>query len=95
MQVTREEMLHIAKLADLKIKDEEIDTYLANLQNILNFADTVNNASVEGLQETIGANDNYNVFRKDEIKLFGDRDSLLQNAPSQERGMFKIPKVIQ
>lgn len=95
MQVTREEMLHIAKLADLKIKDEEIDTYLANLQNILNFADTVNNASVEGLQETIGANDNYNVFRKDEIKLFGDRDALLQNAPSQERGMFKIPKVIQ
>ena len=65
------------------------------MQNILNFADTVNNASVEGLQETIGANDNYNVFRKDEIKLFGDRDSLLQNAPSQERGMFKIPKVIQ
>lgn len=95
MQVTREEMLHIAKLADLKIKDEEIDTYLANLQNILNFADTVNNASVEGLQETIGANDNYNVFRKDEIKLFGDREALLQNAPSQERGMFKIPKVIQ
>lgn len=95
MQVTREEMLHIAKLADLKIKDEEIDTYLANLQNILNFADTVNNASVDGLQETIGANDNYNVFRKDEIKLFGDRDILLQNAPSKERGMFKIPKVIQ
>lgn len=95
MEVTREELLHIAKLADLKIKDEELDTYLNNLQNILNFANVVNNASVDGLGETIGANDNYNVFRKDEIKNFGDRDLLLQNAPEQERGMFKIPKVIQ
>ena len=95
MEVTREELLHIAKLADLKIKDEELDNYLNNLQNILNFANVVNNASVDGLGETIGANDNYNVFRKDEIKVFGDRDSLLQNAPEQEMGMFKIPKVIQ
>jgi aspartyl-tRNA(Asn)/glutamyl-tRNA(Gln) amidotransferase subunit C len=95
MDVTREEILHIAKLADLKIKDEELDNYLNNLQNILNFANIVNNASVDGLGETIGANDNYNVFRKDEIKVFGDRDALLKNAPEQERGMFKIPKVIQ
>ncbi len=95
MEVTREELLHIAKLANLNIKDDELDSYLNNLQNILNFANVVNNASVEGLGETIGANDNYNVFRKDEIKVFEDRDSLLQNAPEQERGMFKIPKVIQ
>ena len=65
------------------------------MQDILNFAEIVNNAPVEGLNETIGANDNYNVFRKDEIKVFEDRDALLQNAPEQERGMFKIPKVIQ
>ena len=95
MEVTREELLHIAKLANLNIKDEELDKYLNNLQNILNFANVVNNASVDGLGETIGANDNYNVFRKDEIKVFGDRYLLLQNAPEQERGMFKIPKVIQ
>ena len=95
MEVTREELLHIAKLANLNIKDEELDNYLNNLQNILNFANVVNNASVDGLGETIGANDNYNVFRKDEIKIFEDRDALLQNAPEQERGMFKIPKVIQ
>lgn len=95
MEVTREELLHIAKLANLSIKEEELDNYLNNLQNILNFANTINNASVEGLDETIGANDNYNVFRKDEINEFGDRDLLLQNAPEQERGMFKIPKVIQ
>ncbi len=95
MKVTEEEILHIVKLANLKINENEIQKYLLNLQDILNFANIVNNAPVEGLSETIGANDNYNVFRKDEIKVFGDRDILLQNAPEQERGMFKIPKVIQ
>ena len=95
MQVSRKEILHIADLAHLKLKEEEVDTYLLHLQDILNFANIVNNAKTEDLDETIGANDNYNVFRKDEIKKFEDREALLQNAPEQERGMFKIPKVIQ
>ena len=95
MLVSKEELLHIAKLAHLKLKDDEIEDYLLNLQDILNFAEIVNNAPVEGLNETIGANDNYNVFRKDEVKAFEDTKALLQNAPTEESNMFKIPKVIQ
>lgn len=94
MQVTKQEILHIAKLANLKIKDEEIEKYILNLEDILNFADIVNNAPIDGLNETIGANDNFNVFRKDEIKKFEDTDLLLKNSPSQEDGMFSIPKVL-
>lgn len=94
MKVTREELLHIAKLADLKLNEEEIDKYLLNLQDILNFANIVNKAPVEDLKETIRSNDNYNVFRKDEIVEFEDEKALLQNAPEKEQNMFKIPKVI-
>lgn len=95
MQVSKEEILHIAKLADLNLKEEEIDTYILHLQDILNFANIVNNAPIEGLKETIGAQDNYNVFRKDEIKQSpASKEELLQNAPEQQEGMFKIPKVI-
>lgn len=93
--VSKEELLHIANLANLNIKEEEIESYLANLQDILNFAEIVNNANTAGLEETIGENDKCNVFRKDEIKTFEDNEMLLQNAKEQERNMFKIPKVIQ
>ena len=93
--VSREELLHIANLADLNINDDEIEDYLTNLQDILNFANIVNNANTEGLEETIGENDKFNVFRKDEIKVFEDNKALLQNAKEQERNMFKIPKVLQ
>lgn len=92
--VSKEELLHIANLANLNIKDEEIESYLENLKDILNFAEIVNNANTEGLEETIGENDKCNVFRKDEVKAFADNGMLLQNAKEQERNMFKIPKVI-
>ena len=95
MNVSKEELLHIAKLANLNLKDEELDNYLANLQDILNFANIVNNAPVNGLGETIAANNSCNVFRKDEVVDFEDKEALLSNAPEQERNMFKIPKVIQ
>ena len=93
--VSKEELLHIANLADLNIKEDEIENYFKNLQDILNFANIVNNANTEGLQETIGENDKYNVFRKDEVKEFEDNELLLANAKEKERNMFKIPKVIQ
>lgn len=95
MQVSREELLHIANLASLNLKDEEVDSYLLNLQDILNFADVISKAPIDGLGETIGSNNSYNVFRKDEVVTFEDNEALLANAPDKERNMFKIPKVIQ
>ncbi len=94
MKISKEEILHIANLADLNIAEEEIEKYMLNLQDILNFANIVNNAPVDGLNITIGSNEKKNVFRKDEIKVFEDNQALLQNAPSKELNMFKIPKVL-
>lgn len=94
MQVEKDEILHIAKLANLKIEEEEIEEYRKNLQDILNFANVVKNAKTENVNETIGITKNINVFREDEIKVFEDKKALLQNAPEQENNMFKIPKVI-
>lgn len=94
MDVSKEEILHIAKLARLNLKDEEIPEYIKNLQDILNFANIVNEAPIQGLDVANGGVDNYNVFRKDEIKVFEDNKALLQNAPEQEDNMFKIPKVL-
>ncbi len=94
MQVSKEEILHIANLADLELEENEVEKYMENLQDILNFANIVNNAPVEGLDVTIGANEAKNVFRKDEVKKFDNIEGLLENAPEKDRHMFKIPKVL-
>ena len=94
MAISKEEVVHIAKLADLNLSEKEIDGYTKNMQEILEFANTINEVDTEGLNETIGSNENCNVFRKDEVIQFEDKEILLQNAPSQDEGMFRIPKVL-
>ena len=95
MQVEKEEILHIAKLACLNIKDEEIEEYRKNLQDILNWVNIVNRVDTSNINETIGSTNNVNIFREDEIKEFEDKELLLQNAPEKQNNMFNIPKVIQ
>lgn len=94
MQISKEEIIHIAKLASLNLTEQEIEKYTNDMQEILEFANTINNVDTTGFNETIGANEKYNVFRKDEVVEYGDKEGLLQNAPSQDEGMFRIPKVI-
>ena len=94
MKVSKDEVLHIADLADLNIKDNEVDEYAKNLDDILNFVEVLNKVDTDNVEESVRTINNVNVFRKDEVKEFEDKESLLQNAPDKEDGMFKIPKVI-
>ncbi len=94
MEVKKEELLHIANLAKLKLADDEIDKYLLNLQDILNFANIVNKAPVDGLKETIGERDAYNVFRKDVVEKFENIDGMIKNFPEEQDNMIRVPKVL-
>lgn len=94
MAVSKEEILHIAKLSDLKIAENEIDEYAKNLEEILDFMKVLDSVNTENIENSIEDINTVNVFRKDEIKEFEDKKSLLQNAPDSENNMFKIPKVI-
>ena len=94
MSVSKEELLHIANLADLKIDDAEIDNYIANLDDILDYVKVLETAPISNLDETIGAINSANVFRKDEVNKFDNVDGLLSNAKDIERNMYKIPKVL-
>ena len=51
MEVSKEEILHIANLAHLNLEENEVDNYLLNLQDILNFANIINNADGVGIIE--------------------------------------------
>lgn len=94
MAISKEEVIHIAKLACLNLSEEEIERYTNDMQEILEFANMINNVNTDGMNETIAANEKSNVLRKDEVVNFNNRELLLQNAPSQDEGMFRIPKVI-
>lgn len=94
MQVKKEDVLHIAKLANLNIKENEIEEYRKNLQEILNFANIVNSVNTDNISETFENTSNVNVFREDKIIEFEDEELLTENAPEKQNNMFNIPKVI-
>ena len=94
MAINKDEVIHIAKLASLNLSDNEIERYTSDMQEILEFANMINNVNTDGMNETVAANEKSNVFRKDEIVNFENREILLKNAPSQDEGMFRIPKVL-
>ena len=94
MAISKEEIVHMAKLGSLNLSEAEIEGYAKDITEILDFANMVNSVNTDEVNETIGANENYNVFRKDEIVQTVDKAALLQNAPSKDDGMFRIPKVI-
>lgn len=92
--ITREEIIHIEKLAMLNLSDAEIDRYTKDMQEILAYAEMINKLDTSEIDETIAATEQKNIFRKDEVREFTTREDLLKNAPSQDEGMFRIPKVI-
>ena len=92
--ISREEIIHIAKLAMLELSDQEIDNYTKDMQEILGYAEMINNLDTSNIDETIAATEQKNVFRKDEVIEPKSREDLLKNAPSQDEGMFRIPKVL-
>ncbi|MBA3376212.1 MAG: Asp-tRNA(Asn)/Glu-tRNA(Gln) amidotransferase subunit GatC [Gaiellaceae bacterium] len=91
MAITREEVLHAARLAWLALTDEEIERLTTELDKILDAVGIVAELDLSDVQPTSHPLDLVNVWDEDV-----PRDSLsvgdaLANAPDAERGLFKVP----
>jgi aspartyl-tRNA(Asn)/glutamyl-tRNA(Gln) amidotransferase subunit C len=84
MAVTKKDVEYIAELAKLKFKDEELEKFTEQLNEL----DTTN---VEPLSHPVEGS---NVFREDVVKPSIDREEALKNAPDRSELFFKVPKVI-
>lgn len=95
MSVSDADVRKIAKLARLRLTDEETAKYGAQLTKILDsMAELakVDTANVPPTTSVLGA---VNVTREDEPKPFENREGLLANAPDRDGPYFKVRKVIE
>lgn len=95
MNITTDDIKHIATLSMLNISDSEIEEYTKNMQEIVEFATQINEVNTDetGAQEFIS--NKVNVFRKDEVKESFDRDLLLKNAPSSNGEAYSLPSMME
>ncbi len=94
MKVSLEEVRHIAKLAKLKLKEDEERKFRNELSQILEYMDKLNEldtVNIEPLSHPVPVE---NVFREDELKPSIPREEALKNAPDTNGEFFKVPKVI-
>jgi len=94
MKITKEEVVHVAKLARLNLDDEAIEVYTKQLGDILTYMDTLNSVDTKDVPPTSHAIFINNAFREDEIKASVSVKRALANAPQSDDGSFVVPKVI-
>ncbi|MCL5981114.1 MAG: Asp-tRNA(Asn)/Glu-tRNA(Gln) amidotransferase subunit GatC [Firmicutes bacterium] len=95
MKITREEVVHVARLAMLEISGEEVALYTEQLNAILEYADKLKSLETEGVEPTAHVLPLRNVFREDEIRPGLPREEALANAPAEEEGLFRVPRVME
>jgi len=94
MKITKEEVVHVAKLARLNLDRNAIELYTKQLGEILTYMDTLNRIDTHNVSAMSHAIFMNNAFREDEVKNSIPVDEALSNAPKSEDGSFIVPKVI-
>lgn len=94
MTITKEEVLYVANLARLTVRDADVEKLAAQIGEILSYVDTLERADTTGVEPTTHATPLTNAFREDVVHTHPGVEATLANAPDKEEGMFVVPKVV-
>ena len=95
MKVTKEDLQNVAVLSRLAIPAEQEEKYIGQLDKFLTYVENLATVNTDDVKPTTYALPMENVFREDVVKESLHRDEALANAPLQEDGYFKVPKVLE
>jgi len=95
MSITREEVLHVARLARLALSDDEVDRLKDQMGGILDYVRQLDTLDTRDIVPTSHAVEMGTPFRDDSVRPFGDKEALLANAPDREGDFFRVPRIIE
>jgi aspartyl-tRNA(Asn)/glutamyl-tRNA(Gln) amidotransferase subunit C len=89
--IGREQVLHVAKLARLRLSDEEIERMSSELSGILDHIEKIEELDLDGVDPTSHVVNLENVLRPDEPRPSWPREQVLDIAPDAGEGGFRVP----
>ncbi len=92
--ITRDDVVHVARLARLALSETEIERFTGQLAAILDHARDVESLDVEGVPPMSHPFPLVNVLRDDVVGPCVDRDEVLAMAPAVEDGRFRVPPIL-
>jgi aspartyl-tRNA(Asn)/glutamyl-tRNA(Gln) amidotransferase subunit C len=94
MALTPEEVRHVAHLARLSLKPEEVERFTRQLNDILAYMEKLQELDTTGVTPMAHVVPLASVFREDRVTESLPRELSLKNAPSREDGAFLVPRII-
>jgi aspartyl-tRNA(Asn)/glutamyl-tRNA(Gln) amidotransferase subunit C len=94
MALNKKDVENIALLARLALDEIEIEAYTRQLNSILGYMEKINTLDTERVEPTAHVLPLKNVFREDENKPGLTQEVALANAPDQEGGQFRVPRIV-
>lgn len=95
MALTLAETEHVAHLARLRLAPDELEKMRAQLSNILEYIEMLQELDVSEVAPTAQVTDLTNVLRDDLVRESLTRAEALANAPSQAEGMFRVKAIFE
>lgn len=89
--VSHEDVIQIARLAKLSVKEEDLEHMTKEMQKIVDFADAINNAPTDS-QEFDNINNLSNAFRQDDVLPSYPVEDIIANAKDKAENCFLVKK---
>jgi aspartyl-tRNA(Asn)/glutamyl-tRNA(Gln) amidotransferase subunit C len=93
-ELSREDVVHVARLARLALSDEEVARFTPQLARIIGHADDIAALDLAAVAPTAHPMPLVNVLRPDEPRPGSDRDEVLAAAPDVEDHRFRVPRIV-
>ncbi len=92
--LTREQVEHVARLARLALRDEDVERFRTQLSAVLAHIDMLNAVDTSVIPPTAQVGGLYNVARADDPIPSLPVEAVLANAPQREDAYFRVPAVL-
>ena len=89
--ISREQVLHVARLARLRLEEQEIDRMSRELSSVLDHIEKISELDLGGVPPTSHVIDVENVLRADEPRPSRPVERVLEQAPDAALGGFRVP----
>jgi aspartyl-tRNA(Asn)/glutamyl-tRNA(Gln) amidotransferase subunit C len=99
--INKEQVLHLAKLARIQLKDDEIEKLIQDLNKILNYVEKIQELDLENIEPLVNIVEKLplrkdNILSEEEIEELNEiRKRIIKNFPQKEGNYLKVPKILE
>ncbi len=94
-ELSTEDVRKVARLARLKLTDDEVEMFARQLGDVLGYVDQLSQVDTTGVQPLVHAVEVANVFRPDVQQESLPREAALSNAPGSDGKYFLVPSILE